>query len=92
MTDYQLSTEDTRRSVDAGVQPLRPLKVGINLPTTEGAIAGKTAKWTDLFAFAQRAEALGFDFLWVPDHLLLRWQEQTRGSGSVGRCLRHWPP
>jgi alkanesulfonate monooxygenase SsuD/methylene tetrahydromethanopterin reductase-like flavin-dependent oxidoreductase (luciferase family) len=79
MTDDQLSTEDTRRSVDAGVQTLRPLKVGINLPTTEGAIAGKTAKWTDLFAFAQRAEALGFDSLWVPDHLLLRWQEQTRG-------------
>nr|HET6901372.1 LLM class flavin-dependent oxidoreductase [Ktedonobacteraceae bacterium] len=57
----------------------RPLKVGINLPTTEGAIAGKTARWADLFAFAERAEALGFDSLWVSDHLLLRWQEQTRG-------------
>ena len=45
MTDYQPSTEDTRTKVDAVVQPQRPLKVGINLPTTEGAIAGKTAKW-----------------------------------------------
>ena len=79
MTDYQPSTEDTRTKVDAVVQPQRPLKVGINLPTTEGAIAGKTAKWADLFAFAERAEALGFDSLWVPDHLLLTWQEQTRG-------------
>ena len=63
----------------AVLHPRRPLKVGINLPTTEGAIAGKTARWTDLSAFAERAEALGFDSLWVPDHLLIRWQEQTRG-------------
>jgi alkanesulfonate monooxygenase SsuD/methylene tetrahydromethanopterin reductase-like flavin-dependent oxidoreductase (luciferase family) len=42
-------------------------------------MAGKTARWADLFAFAERAEALGFDSLWVPDHLLLTWQEQTRG-------------
>ena len=61
------------------VRPRRPLKVGINLQTTEGAIAGKTARWADLFPFAERAEALGFDSLWVPDHLLLTWQEQTRG-------------
>lgn len=63
----------------AALRPRRPLKIGINLPTTEGAIAGKTARWADLFAFAERAEALGFDSLWVPDHLLLKWREQTRG-------------
>ncbi len=79
MTDYQPSTQDTRTKVDAVLPSKRPLKVGINLPTTEGALAGKTARWADLFAFAQRAEALGFDSLWVPDHLLLRWQEHTRG-------------
>src|SRR5919108_2790702 len=60
-------------------RPKRPLKVGINLPTVEGTMAGKTVGWADLLAFAQRAEALGFDSLWVPDHLLLTWQEQTRG-------------
>src|SRR5262249_18256567 len=63
----------------AALSAIRPLKVGINLPTTEGGIAGKTARWADLFAFAERAEALGFDSLWVPDHLLLTWQEHTRG-------------
>ena len=57
----------------------RPLKVGINLPTTEGSFAGKMARWADLLAFAERAETLGFDSLWVPDHLLLKWQEQTHG-------------
>lgn len=57
----------------------RPLKVGVNLPITEGALMGKTASWPDLLAFAQRAEALGFDSIWVPDHLLVQWQDQTRG-------------
>lgn len=57
----------------------RPLKVGLNVQIVEGALAGKTAGWANLLAFAQQAEALGFDSLWVPDHLLLTWQGQTRG-------------
>ena len=60
-------------------RPQRPLKVGLNLPTVEGTMAGKTAGWADLLTFAQRAEALGFDSLWVPDHLLLQWGERTQG-------------
>ena len=79
MTDHQQSAWAAETSVDAASRPLRPLKVGINLPTVEGTMAGKTASWADLFAFAQRAEALGFDSLWMPDHLLLMWQEQTHG-------------
>ena len=79
MTNYQQPTGDTQTKADAVARQKRPLKVGINLPTTEGAIAGKTPRWSDLFAFAERAEALGFDSLWVPDHLLVTWQEQTHG-------------
>src|SRR5213080_182814 len=79
MTDHQQSAGTAETSIDAASRTLRPLKVGINLPTVEGTMAGKTASWADLFAFAQRAEALGFDSLWVPDHLLLTWQEQTHG-------------
>src|SRR5207237_4927786 len=79
MTDHQQSARAAETSVDAASRTLRPLKVGINLPTVEGTMAGKTASWADLFAFAQRVEALGFDSLWVPDHLLLTWQEQTHG-------------
>jgi alkanesulfonate monooxygenase SsuD/methylene tetrahydromethanopterin reductase-like flavin-dependent oxidoreductase (luciferase family) len=79
MTEYQQSTEDTKTKEVAVLRATRPLKVGINLPTTEGGIAGQTARWADLFTFAKRAETLGFDSLWVPDHLLLTWQEQTRG-------------
>ncbi len=79
MTDHQQSTGANEPGMDAASRPLRPLKVGINLPTVEGTLAGKTASWADLLAFAGRAEALGFDSLWVPDHLLLTWQEQARG-------------
>src|SRR5947209_5888849 len=79
MTDHQQSAGAAETSVNAASRTLRPLKVGINLPIVEGTMAGKTASWADLFAFAQRAEALGFDSLWVPDHLLLTWQEQTHG-------------
>jgi len=39
----------------AALRPMRPLKVGINLPTTEGALSGKTPKWADLLAFAETA-------------------------------------
>jgi len=79
MTEYQSSAEDTRTKMDTVARTSRPLKVGINLPITEGALAGKTARWADLFAIASQAEALGFDSLWVPDHLLVRWQEHTQG-------------
>lgn len=79
MTDYQQSAGANETRMDAAARSRRPLKVGINLPTVEGTLAGSTARWADLLAFARRAEALGFDSLWVPDHLLLRWQEQTRG-------------
>jgi alkanesulfonate monooxygenase SsuD/methylene tetrahydromethanopterin reductase-like flavin-dependent oxidoreductase (luciferase family) len=79
MTDQQHSSGTAAPQADAAARPRRPLKVGLNLPTVEGTLAGKTATWADLLAFAQRAEALGFDSLWVPDHLLLRWAERTRG-------------
>jgi probable F420-dependent oxidoreductase len=50
----------------------RPLKVGLLLPAIEGLMAGETARWPDLLAISRRAEELGFDSLWVSDHLLFR--------------------
>lgn len=50
----------------------RPLKVGLLLPVIEGTMAGESASWRDLAAFSVRAESLGFDSLWLPDHLLFR--------------------
>jgi alkanesulfonate monooxygenase SsuD/methylene tetrahydromethanopterin reductase-like flavin-dependent oxidoreductase (luciferase family) len=40
---------------------------------------GRSASWPDLLALARRAEACGFDSLWVPDHMLVSWQAHTRG-------------
>jgi alkanesulfonate monooxygenase SsuD/methylene tetrahydromethanopterin reductase-like flavin-dependent oxidoreductase (luciferase family) len=48
----------------------RPLKVGLMLPTVDDWMAGCTARWTDLVAMARRAEDVGFDSLWMPDHLI----------------------
>ena len=51
----------------------RPLKVGLILPDTEREMGGATARWSDLAAMARQAEGLGFDSLWVADHLIYRF-------------------
>lgn len=53
----------------------RPLKVGMLLPHLEGTYLDGTARWADLAAMARTAEDVGFDSLWVADHLLYRFPE-----------------
>ncbi len=57
--------------------PRRSPKVGLFLPTGEIMLGGATAGWSQLLELARRAEDLGFDSLWFPDHVLL-----GRGDGS----------
>lgn len=45
----------------------RPLKVGVQLPEIE-----RVAPWADLARMATTAERLGYDSIWVGDHLLYR--------------------
>jgi alkanesulfonate monooxygenase SsuD/methylene tetrahydromethanopterin reductase-like flavin-dependent oxidoreductase (luciferase family) len=45
----------------------RPLKLGLHLPEVE-----RIAPWPDLAAMCRLAEDVGFDSIWVPDHLLYR--------------------
>ena len=45
------------------------MELGLNLPYVEGAMDGRTPRWTDIRAMAQTAEAIGFDALWVSDHV-----------------------
>jgi probable F420-dependent oxidoreductase len=52
-------------------------RIGLFLPTGEVMLGGATAGWQDLLDLARRAEDLGFDSLWIPDHVLL-----GRGDGS----------
>ena len=65
----------------------RTLKIGLNLPIGERMLGGQTASWTDLLAYARRAEALGFDSLWLADHLLLEWQGHTNGTWECWSLL-----
>lgn len=49
----------------------RPLKVGLALIPFEN-VPGDGHRWASLAAQARTAEAVGFDSLWVPDHVLFR--------------------
>jgi len=61
----------------------RPLKVGLQLPEAE-----RVAPWSDLLAMARRAEEVGFDSLWVGDHLLYRYPgEEPRGPWEAWSLL-----
>ena len=63
----------------------RQCKIGIVLPVYEGMLGDRTARWSDIRALAQRAESLGFDSVWVFDHLLLpvdQWVEGVEPLGS----------
>jgi alkanesulfonate monooxygenase SsuD/methylene tetrahydromethanopterin reductase-like flavin-dependent oxidoreductase (luciferase family) len=48
--------------------PTRPT-LGLNLPYVEGSMDGATPHWDDIRAMAVEAEALGFDAVWVSDHV-----------------------
>ena len=59
----------------------RPLKVGVDLPAFDQPwAAAPCPRWADLLATARLAEQAGFDSLWVPDHLLLRFPDE----GTLG--------
>jgi alkanesulfonate monooxygenase SsuD/methylene tetrahydromethanopterin reductase-like flavin-dependent oxidoreductase (luciferase family) len=53
------------------VSARRPLKVGLHLPETE-----RIARWHDLAEMCRLAEDVGFDSIWIPDHLLYRFDGQ----------------
>ncbi len=47
----------------------RPFELGLNLPYVEGAMDGRTPRWADVLAMAQAAESMGFDAIWISDHV-----------------------
>ena len=46
------------------------MRVGVILPMAEGDGPGRMPTWPEVRAFAQHAEAVGLDSIWVFDHLL----------------------
>lgn len=55
----------------------RPIEVGLFLNVAERMMDGETANWNDIKSMAQRAEAIGFDSVWLPDHLLFRMESDN---------------
>lgn len=45
---------------------------------------GRTARWMDIVDMAHQAEAVGFDSIWLPDHLLMQQGEESVG---MWECL-----
>jgi probable F420-dependent oxidoreductase len=61
----------------------RPLRVGIQLPEVE-----RIVRWPELRSMAQLAEDVGFDSVWLGDHLLYRLTDgSTRGPWEVWTSL-----
>src|SRR3954447_6247820 len=53
----------------------RVIRVGVQLPETE-----RVVPWPEMREMAQAIDDLGFDGLWVGEHLLYRWPErESRG-------------
>lgn len=51
----------------------RPLKIGLVMPVADQWMAGETARWSDMKAMALHAEAVGFDSIWVNDHVIVQF-------------------
>ena len=49
----------------------RPFEVGLLLMPTEDSARGTFPRWTEMLALVRRAEALGYDSVWIPDHLII---------------------
>jgi len=69
-----------------------PLKIGVHLPFSERQMQGVTPGWRDIVGIAQRAEDVGFDSLWIADHLLFRFEGiEPRGGWECLSLWRRWP-
>ena len=64
-------------------QPRRPIRVGVQLPEVE-----RVVRWPEYLAMARAAEDVGFDTLWLGDHLLYRYGDgSSRGPWEVWTML-----
>jgi alkanesulfonate monooxygenase SsuD/methylene tetrahydromethanopterin reductase-like flavin-dependent oxidoreductase (luciferase family) len=61
----------------------RPLKVGIQLPEVE-----REVRWSELLDMTRAIEDLGFDSIWLGEHLLYRWADRPpRGPWEAWTML-----
>jgi alkanesulfonate monooxygenase SsuD/methylene tetrahydromethanopterin reductase-like flavin-dependent oxidoreductase (luciferase family) len=63
--------------------PRRPLKVGVQLPEVE-----REVRWPELLDMTRAIEDLGYDSVWLGEHLLYRWPDRpARGPWEAWSML-----
>lgn len=65
------------------------MRLGLALPHYDTSFAGEPASWERVLTVAQTAEAVGFDSVWVSDHLFLDWGKYG-GPDTRQGCLECW--
>jgi len=61
----------------------RPLKIGVQLPEVE-----RETRWSELLDMTRAIEDLGYDSVWLGEHLLYRWPERApRGPWEAWSML-----
>lgn len=65
------------------------MRFGLALPHYDTSFAGKPVSWEGVRRTAERAEAAGFDSVWVSDHLFLDWGKYGGSSDTQG-ALECW--
>lgn len=59
--------------VENAMNRKRPFEIGLFISHFEHPWSGETIGWEQIRAVATTAEAVGFDSVWLPDHLLFRF-------------------
>src|SRR3712207_1145293 len=78
----------TARERRSGFMSGRPFKVVGFVPQSQMPWRDTGPRWADILATAQLAEEVGFDSLWLPDHLLFEFDNVKRqGAWDVWSLL-----
>ena len=56
------------------------MKIGVIIPSISANSTGRPSTWLEARRWAEAAEALGFDSLWINDHLLFRFTDRPAAS------------
>ena len=64
----------------------RPLKVGVQLPEVE-----REVRWPELLDMARAIDDSGFDWIWVGEHLLYRWEDRPAARPVGGMDAARGP-
>ncbi|MCC6791405.1 MAG: LLM class flavin-dependent oxidoreductase [Thermomicrobiales bacterium] len=59
----------------------RPFKIGVFVPHFELPWNGVAPRWAEIAAMAKRAEEVGFDSFWMPDHMVFRFEGVNQQGG-----------